>query len=454
MTERHCRRIAALSARADIDDLDARERETLNQHLEGCERCREHAAVRAALRARLRGEPVPDGQSDQAIIGRAILQTGRFPSSAPDRRRRAPWIAAAAVALLAAGIGGWLLLRGDGEPAVAESESAPAAEHAGSAQSAQSAPAEPTDSSGGDAALAAGPGAQELCPGVRARVQGEGRLTRSTERRCAIDLAAGALWMHVDPAQRSHVTIATPHAEVVVRGTVFGVEVHETETEVTVERGRVEVRRGEDRTQVERDQRAVAGADRLETDAGDDSLESLHALTESLALPEPETTRTAANGPSPARRVADLRRLLGTESPARVRHRVMGEMADPALAQRRAELWTIVAETHLAEGAHAEALEAYGRVWRGPRSATAANALIAGGDVALDRLGQATRARGLYERYLAEYPSGSLREVAEAGRCRAMAVGGRAAAVHRCVEGYRERFAEGRFRRQLDALLD
>ncbi len=259
--------------------------------------------------------------------------------------------------------------------------------------------------------------------------------------------------MHVDPAQQTHVTIATPHAEVIVRGTVLAVEVRSEETEVTVERGHVEVRHGESSAQVAPSQRALAAGETVETGANDESLEPLRALAEELDLPPPER-RAARAAPSAARRVADLRRLLGTEAPAGVRDRVLEEMADPALAQRKAELWTIVAETHLAEGAHGEALEAYGYVWRGPRSATAANALIAGGDVALERLGQASRARGLYERYLAEYPQGSLREVAEAGRCRAIAAGGSAATLRSCVESYAERYPEGRSRSRLEALLD
>ncbi|MBX3275861.1 MAG: FecR domain-containing protein, partial [Sandaracinaceae bacterium] len=308
-----------------------------------------------------------------------------------------------------------------------------------------------------------------LCAGVRALAAApKARVLVASATECRVALDLGALRLHVEPSQGTHAQIVTPHATVDVLGTVLAVEVALDATEVTVERGRVAVRGRAGDARLDADETArFAGGAVARARASDAQLGRLRELAARLALDppvEPEVPHDAATeppdpapgdpsaGPAPSadRRVAQLRGLLAREAPAAVRGRVLSELDDPRLARRRAELETILAETYQAEGAYAQALEAYSRAWRGPRSATASHALLAGADLSLRRLGQPTRARGLYERYLAEYPDGALRELASAGRCRAIAAAGGAVAA--CVEEHAREFPRGRLRAQLEEL--
>jgi tetratricopeptide (TPR) repeat protein len=184
---------------------------------------------------------------------------------------------------------------------------------------------------------------------------------------------------------------------------------------------------------------------------------ALSTFATSLGLPErpaeAEAPEERARRPVEGRRrVARLRRMLRDAAPQAVRAQARREMADPRLARRRAELMTIVAESYAAEQRYREAVTAYARVWQGPRSTTAGNALVAAADLALLRLSEPRRARGLYERYLREYPQGPLREVAAAGRCRALHATGATEATRRCVASYARRYPDGRFRGVVDAL--
>ncbi|MEQ8458536.1 MAG: FecR family protein [Sandaracinaceae bacterium] len=301
-------------------------------------------------------------------------------------------------------------------------------------------------------------------------------MTASRERECRIELERGTLDMRVEPRQRTRVSILTPHTTVRVLGTVLSVSVDSDETRVTVERGLVQVDAGEVPVELSAHERGLISP-RVGIDvraATQEQLAPLRALAEELLLdplalaPTTPTVEPPAPDPQPAlevapaeepdtpvatrRRVRDLRRMLVAQPPAEVRSRVQEELENPRMARRRAELLTIVAESHLAERDYESALATYGRVWRGPRSSTAANALIAGADVALLRVHEPTRARGLYERYLAEYPNGALREVASAGRCRAIAAVGARDAARRCAVEYDLAYPEGRFGGQLEGL--
>jgi len=243
-------------------------------------------------------------------------------------------------------------------------------------------------------------------------------------------------------------------------------------TSVVVERGLVRVEARDETRRIGAGERAAVSTDAgtIAVDGADEpEMGALGVFAASLGLParaaaeaEPvdhardaEPTVTTAEGRSGngRRRVARLRRMLREAEPRAVRARAQREMSDPRLSRRRAELLTIVAESYAAERRYAEAMESYASIWQGPRSTTAGNALIAGADLALLRLSQPARARGLYERYLREYPRGPLRELAAAGRCRALHATGAGEATRRCVGAYAEDYPEGRFRAVVESLV-
>jgi len=462
MSDVSCRHAERLVARAELGDLGEAERMRLELHVQACRDCgsseRRVRGLAELLREELEAE---DGASDLAIIGRALLQAGQPAEPAATRVRSRRWaFAAAAAALLVGGIATTAAVLCVGEDApVARRGDPPAGSEVSPVLAASSALLRP-------------------CPGVSARASEDirGTVTVSEPTRCRVGLDAGGLYLHVDPAQRSDVSIVTPHATVRVVGTVLSVEVEERVTTVTVERGLVDIEGARSSAQVaaRRSVRIASGAHSEFAAATTERLAPLADLALELGLGltnvRAERGETAAGEPAeepaenvgsetpirtPAsahRRVRDLRRMLGSETPTRVRSRVEQEMRDPRMARRRGELLTILAEACLADGDFDEALQSYERVWRGPRSSTAANALIAGADVALRRVNEPSRARGLYERYLAEYPDGPLEELAVAGRCRAIAAAENTRLASRCVDEYDARYPNGRFGAQLERL--
>ncbi len=453
MTEVSCRRARRLAVSLELGELGEADRMILELHLQQCRSCASVETRVRGLARLLQDAPLEaSSRTDRSIIASAMMAAAQ-PIAAPSRARlQRRWIVALA-ASLALVVGAGLVAR---------------TFFAGADPAQKMARGSRPDESSAAPVVAV---FEAPCPGVQMRGMDEARarIVTSNPTRCEVLLDLGSLAIYVDPEQTTSLTVETPHTMVRVVGTVLSVDVDEQRTRVTVERGLVEVgpvdsggsagaaSEGAVSVAAGRTAQRASSAEVEVRASTADELTPLGALARELELPVRRRTADAApvevspqpEEPSVARRsgahrIARLRRLLRSEPPAAVRRRIDVELRDPRVARRRAELLTIVAESYLMEGDHARALEAYGRVWRGRRSSTAGNALIAGADVALRRLRDPGRARGLYERYLAEYPRGPLREVALVGRCRALAAAG-APSVSACVSAYERDYPEGRF---------
>ncbi len=435
------------------------DRMRLELHLEECEQCASRHQRVGALAEALRLEQATTKEpSDREAVARALMEagTGRHRAVDPSNRSRAPYaMAAAAAVLLAVGVS-WLWLAGDA-PIASESQSGeereqadeappPAEEEAPVELAAASEAAEATDE------LGAAP-----CRGVRTEWEepAELEVRASDEEVCRLAISAGILRVHVDPEARMRVSIDTPTATVRVLGTVFRVSVGDSGTAVAVYRGEVEVetRAGNERVGPGGESRQHLGAGgSLEVEAA-----PLTALAGLAAFVGEEPPEVSPWRPPRARRgapVDDLRRMLSAGRAAEARDEAEERGARPEYAGRRAELLTIIAESYVIEGQYERALDAYGQVWGGDRSSTAANALLAAADLHLERTGQPDEALLLYERYIRDYPRGPLREVAAVGRCRALGRGGRPGRAVSCAEAYLATHPDGRFRRQMEALTE
>ncbi len=167
--------------------------------------------------------------------------------------------------------------------------------------------------------------------------------------------------------------------------------------------------------------------------------------------PAAPTSAAAAEAAAP---VADLRRMLRQGRSAQARAQAEARSQRPEYARRRAELFTIIAESHAVEGSYRRAVDAYRQVWtESPGTTTAANARLAAAGISLDRLHDPTRAIELYEDYLQRYPHAALRETALVGRCRGLAAAGRRDRAASCARAYLTTFPHGRLRDQAERLL-
>lgn len=178
------------------------------------------------------------------------------------------------------------------------------------------------------------------------------------------------------------------------------------------------------------------------------------AAEHSGATAAPRRRAAAAPEPSEPRvEVSALRRLVAAGRTAEARAQVSREEARASSSTERAELWTVVAESYAADGAHARSLEAYLRAAESGRSPTARLALLSAADVALDRLNEPGRALGLYDTYLRVAPRTALAAAASLGRCRALHELGRVEEARRCAEALIAAGAEGPVRRGAERLL-
>lgn len=101
--------------------------------------------------------------------------------------------------------------------------------------------------------------------GTRVALNGDAELTFSDEAQKRLRCARGSLWASVAPQPRDQpMLLRTPTAEIEVLGTVFSVDAQATSTSVSVERGRVRVRRldNPEVIEVEADQKVVVTAGR------------------------------------------------------------------------------------------------------------------------------------------------------------------------------------------------
>ncbi|NOY91105.1 MAG: FecR domain-containing protein [Deltaproteobacteria bacterium] len=438
------------------------ERMKLELHLQHCERCAARHERLGALVTALRadheaGELANDG-ADRRIVMQAMMQAGSRHDARPRRsagRARYLWAAAGACAVAASVWMFWAAgVHGPEQPVSQRSVTTP--------QTPRLAPEAPTAPNA--------PVMDAPCRGVHTKPSAdvEAAVAVSREHLCRLTLDDGTLLVHVDPEAEQRVSIDTPSASVRVVGTVFRVSVEHGQTRVVVYRGEVEVEtRGARARLLSGRELETAGAELEQRVAEREALMELAAFvgeelpaepsSTSERTPPATTTSHRARRPvaaSPQRSLGDLRRMLRTGHTAEARAQAGLRVADPEYAGRRSELLTIIAESHALEAEYGRALESYRRVWAGPRSATAANALLAAAAIAIDRLGRPAEARRLYERYLQDYPEGSLRGAAWVGRCRALRRGGEREQAVTCAREYLRAHPDGRFRRQAESLAE
>jgi hypothetical protein len=440
------------------------ERMQLELHLQECERCasrhgRVDALISALREADREASTTFDESADRRLVMQAMMQAGaeRGSQRGDPSARRYAWTFAAACAVAASV---WMLW-----PAAVERGpgSAPVAQRDRVLEAHEAPRPEPPVASAAS------------CPGVQLEPSAgvELRVAVSRPDVCRLLLSSGTLLVHVDPEAHLRVSIDTPNAGVRVVGTVFLVAVAEGRTQVAVYRGEVEVetRRGR--------MRALHG-DEIEVTGGEPELQMRAARREDLRsladfvgeAPSTEPRQASARDPMPAtphrpaaarprgRRdsgverapdpsLTDLRQMLRAGQTAEAREQAQRGAEG---SRQRPELLTIIAESHALEGQYERALAAYGYVWEAGQSTTAANALLAAAAIALDRLRRPAEAQRLYERYLREYPEGSLSGVARVGRCRALGRAGQREAARSCALDYLRQHPRGRFRRQAESI--
>lgn len=237
-------------------------------------------------------------------------------------------------------------------------------------------------------------------------------LVRETTEVLEVELDSGWLTASVDRQEQPvHVRIMTPVGDVHVVGTVFAVEVIRDESvEVRVLRGTVRFD-------------PVEGSAPVMVESG-----------------------RAARFPEGELRQLDARRATRDEE------LLQGELTQEEVveqAQPSAEELLEQAEAARRSGNARRAANLYQRViGQGARGPEAGAALISLGQLSLGPLGQPSRARRAFERYLSSRRR-SLRQEAYIGLIRSHRALGQSAAAARVTERYRAEYPNGRYRRAL-----
>jgi hypothetical protein len=287
-------------------------------------------------------------------------------------------------------------------------------------------------------------------------------------------LDAGRVWLRVHrsaegtPRPGVPLCVRTPHVRACVHGTAFEVAVLAAGTTVTVAEGAVRVERpglaalvvpaghriAPPYTRVEHAAPAaiVAVAEALGLDAV--ALAPTPEAVAAVGLPAvpptpgippscPPATPGAPPQPgrgSPPARPTHLGAQTATDAGPDAANDAGATPATPDL-----EALYRAAERALAEGRSAEALELLERI------AGVASGTIVGGQALIDigqthlRAGRPAEARRAFVRYLAEQPTGAMRELARMSICRIEAGAGRFAEAATCYSTYLAEFPAGAF---------
>lgn len=492
MSELSHREAERIAADLEMGLVDAADRLRLEMHLERCAVCAAREARLRGARAVLREAPV--GKLDATLLASAQLAARRSEGPAAAPRRWTAVLAAAAAALVIGGVGIVALVQG---PTLASDEPCPGV----------------LTARGEGAVYVVHRSEASRCELEVER--GEVHLEVDPTATTVVEISAGdlvarvlgtVLSVAVDARGNGAVTVERGRVEVTRRGERVLVGAGEVTravggglslaapaearslaalrasfalSEVPAESGaRSDVEEVDDRAFVQ-DQRAVADL----TSFGDAADRSPEAETaEQVARAEASEASASASAPSSERalpmaregardgaregarvegpraeggrvEVAALRRLVAAGRTAEVREQVTREEARAQSISERAELWTVVAESYAADGAHARSLDAYLRAAESGRSSTARLALLSAAEVALDRLNEPGRALGLYDAYLRVAHRSALSEVASLGRCRALHELGRRAESRTCAEALLATSASGPVRRGAERLL-
>jgi ferric-dicitrate binding protein FerR (iron transport regulator) len=461
MADLSCQEVTLLDADAVAQSVTDRAR--LASHLSRCEACTQRRQRMRVMTAAITRECAPEsGMSDRALIARAQLQAASRPWAVENPRWLRPALAAAAVLALGGGVGSWVLRPTTGAPVASaprKIEQASRSEHAAVASTAQAALTMPCS----QVTVASDPNADVVT------LSGE-------HSACRFGLRSGEALFRVAPGAGARVTVETPAANVNVIGTVFLVRVDEAAaTQVAVYRGRVQVETAAGGVEL------AAGQQVLVSDRASEPAADLHGAPATImgrlqrfaaragehalehAEPPPPAVRAASESDVPAevlspRRkrardkkpaerevIIDLRGIVRSD-PSLARARAKEHSDRPEYLRQRAELLTIIAESYVVEREYARALDAYRDVWTvSPGTSTAANAMLASANLYLDRLNEPLLASALYARYLEAFPRGSLRELAEIGRCRALRAAGEREQARACATAYLATHGKARY---------
>ncbi len=304
-----------------------------------------------------------------------------------------------------------------------------------------------------------------------------------TPARVHIDLAQGSLVAEVEPNHPERVfSVALPHAEVVITGTVFYVAVAGGRSQVAVARGHVVVRPSSS-TGIESEALSLSAGEVVELDARgvarrpldarerEAMLASLHVATwraadveslgHGLAAARPAVEPAAplslapAVTPGPASRQPpqaprpDKHEAASVDqapSPTELLSRRDCAAARAALAARQdkndetSRAWFGVAVCYNELGELAQALAAYREVVRRfPNAVVSENAAYE-----IARLSRELRhnedAEAAFADYIARYPKGALTQEAHFWRCHMAATNGHVDRALTCLRSFRERF--------------
>lgn len=449
-----CSRVHQIWEQALLDEVEIgdRDRDFVRGHTEACAECAELVGLLEAFDA---PEPLPAGAID------AVL---RDHQDRRDRRRRPFYLAtglvaaAAAVALIV--YAAWPEPAPD--PDLSQPEIALVAEdgtlwvEGGTLSTAD----DPLRLHRGEELTVA------LDRATRAQVEA------LSDDRLALDLRTGRLAVQVDPQASLAVAVETRFGRVLVKGTVFAVEISENEVRVEVVRGSVSVespelsygsaevsanqslairaRRVSDLETARRDAILALLGIELTPAAGDGPPQSIAIRIEERA---PEETAGAepldrpeqpgATGSSAAAIPAAPAEAPG-DVQAEPAEQAIPEEAVPEEAPEEApgpgDLIRIARERRLS-GDWTGAAEAYREVLTGhPNRPEAVTVLLPLAEIELGHLGRPNMALQHFTRYSELRPNGSLAEEAFYGRCTALGAMGQTQREHRALEEFLERF--------------
>jgi len=265
-------------------------------------------------------------------------------------------------------------------------------------------------------------------------------------------------------------TVSSELCSVVVKGTVFAVEVESRETRVFVVKGEVEVRQGSETqssgtelvegqvlsiTEMEQEPLERKKAGEILAMLGLGGVGSVAEVSGSM---EEKSEQTAVDAGSPPEHTRNAprrgdRSVGGSDRPVDApRKEVEGE---PAVAAARA----IEALLERARACRRDrdwpcAVDAYDEIeMRFPDRPEAMTATVLRADIELNQLGEPHRALEHYRKYLRLAPDGPLAEEALWGSCRALGAVGDTEGRHRSIEEFLERYPRSAMAAEAEAEL-
>jgi hypothetical protein len=323
------------------------------------------------------------------------------------------------------------------------------------------------------AGASAGQGGELSVPRGMAVLRAQGLLTVALDKgarleletlehdNVALRLLAGRVAVHLRPGQGTHLSVGTPFGRVLVKGTVFVVEIAQNDTRVDVVEGVVEVE--SPAWQAPRSERVEAGRSLLvrqrrlatmDQALGRTTLASLGLPPNDVpgttpgaqaAEPAAEPPRTDAGAAQPDASAASAHQARSSRQAPR-EPRTASPSADELIRAARScrtnRDWTCAANSYR------EVTESYAQL---PESVTV---LLPLAQIELDHLGNAEAALHHFRLYRERHPGGPLAQEALYGECRALDRLGRKAEERRALSEFLASYPSSMYSAKARAMLD